>query len=132
MKPTMRVDAPLSADAAAAWLAKALPAQPSDGPTDDLAVPGHDAAELVDFVLGEVLSDTPAPATQRLLVARLGLSESDAALARDRALGGVFRAGTNPDNRPNPDKDPVAFEAYRRASADPMLRARVFPGEEAR
>jgi hypothetical protein len=128
MKPTMRVDALLSADAASAWLAKALPGHASEGPTDDLAVPGHDAVELVDFVLDEVLSDTPSPAIERLLVARLGLSESDAAIARDRALGGVFRAGTNPYNRPNPDKDPVAFEGYRRASADPTLRARVFPG----
>jgi len=125
MKPTMRVDSVLSADAARTWLATARPARVYDGPSDDLTIPGHDATELVDVVLGEVLSGTLAPTIQRLLVSRLGLSERDAVVAWDRTLGGVLRAGTHPDNRPDPDKDPVALEGYRRASADPTLRARV-------
>jgi hypothetical protein len=128
MPAMMRVDARLTADVAAAWLAKARPAQTDEGPTDDLTVPGRAPSDLVDVVLAEVLQDTPSPTIQRLLITRLGISEADAKLAVDRTLGGVMRAGTDPRNRPDPDKDPVAYEGYRRASADPALRSQVRGG----
>ncbi|GAA5180053.1 hypothetical protein GCM10023322_11470 [Rugosimonospora acidiphila] len=125
MTPALRVDAVLAGDVAAAWLARVRPVQPDEGPTDDLAIPGHDAAEIVDCVLGEKLNGAPAPTIQRLLVSRFGLSNADAVIAWDRTLGGVFRAGTHPRNRPDPEKDPVAAEAYRRATDDPTLRRLV-------
>ena len=62
------------------------------------------------------------------LVTDLGLSADDAALARDRAFGGIVRAGTrNEANRPSLVKDPLAHESFERALADPSLPARIYP-----
>jgi hypothetical protein len=135
MQPSLRIAGRLSPAEAAALLAKARPADPGQAPpigwTDDLtiAVPaGRSVAEVVDIVLQGASRGLPAEDIERSLVAGLGLNADDAALARDRALGGVVRAATrNPANCPPRDKDPVAFESYQRATADPSLISRIYP-----
>jgi len=43
----------------------------------------------------------------------------------------MARAATgNPANRPDPDKDPVAWEGYQRASADPALVQAILPDRQ--
>jgi hypothetical protein len=130
MQPLLRVDAQMSADEAAAWLARVAPAGPPVE-AEDLNVPlppGCTVAALVDVVLQGVLAGTDIEQIEHGLSARFRLSEDDAALVRDRVHGGVVRAATgNPDNRPDPGQDPVAWESYRRAVEDPTLVARIHP-----
>jgi hypothetical protein len=99
--------------------------------TDDLTVPlppGRTVAELVDLALQSTLRGTPADEVERNLAAEFGLSDDDAALVLDRSMGGLVRAGTrNPANCPEPDKDPMAWEAFQRGTADPSLVDRTFP-----
>jgi hypothetical protein len=60
--------------------------------------------------------------TERLLTAEIGLSEDDAALAMDRAMGGLVRAGTrNRVNCPDPEEDPIAWETFERGMKDRSL-----------
>lgn len=60
--------------------------------------------------------------------AEFGLSPDDAELARDRAFGGLDRAATgNPENCPDPVKDPLAWESFHRGIQDPSLVARIYP-----
>ncbi|HEY7223566.1 MAG TPA: hypothetical protein VH561_08165 [Micromonosporaceae bacterium] len=132
MRPTLRIDSQLSPDDAAARLAKARPAKfVGTYHTEDLSVwlpPGHDVAELVDVVLRAALRDTPADDLERLLIDQFGMPPDDAFLARDRTEAGLVRAASrNPENRPDPAKDPVAAQSYRRALADPTLVQRLLP-----
>lgn len=136
MKPRLRVDGQLTPDEAAARLAKARPGTheapaSTAGYTDDLTIalpPGRSIAELVDVILTAALDNTPAEQIERLLVDQFGLSDDDADLARDRALGGLVRAATgNPANRPDPDKDPVAAKSHQRATTDPTPRDQHLP-----
>jgi hypothetical protein len=135
MQPTLRVDQQLTSGEAAAWLAKAQPVQ---GPpenqlvwTDDMTIrlpPGRTVAEVADLVLQAAQRGVAPEEIERALAGQLGLTEDDACLARDRALGGLVRAATgNPANCPSPEKDPIAWETYQRGTADPSLVARVYP-----
>jgi hypothetical protein len=129
------VDAiPLPADEADLWLGRvAAPKQFSPGTapadalewTDDMTVPlptGRSVADVVD--LTHALRDQGVSGSElEMAVAReFALSAEDAAVAVDRVFGGATRAATaDPANRPDPAKDPIAFESYRRARerADP-------------
>ena len=87
---------------------------------------------IVDLVLSDGLAHTPDEVTERNLV-NLGLCEDDAALARDRAYGGVVRAAlSNPANCPSRGKDPIAWASYQRASKDPTIFPRIYPEMHAR
>ncbi len=102
-----------------------------EGWTDDMIIPlppGRTAEEVVEFVLQAALRGTPDNETEGLLVAEFLLSPDDAALARDRSFGGLVRAATrNPENCPNRDKDPIAWESFQRGTRDPSLVARIYP-----
>ena len=135
MQPSLRVDRQLTPDDAAAWLAKAQPAlEPPDDQlewTDDMTIrlpPGRTAADVVDLVLEAALRGTAAEEIEVILARELALSPDDAFLARDRTFGGLVRAATgNPQNRPAPDKDPIAFESFQRGEADRSVIARIYP-----
>jgi hypothetical protein len=137
MRPTARVDGPLPAGEASALLSKVAPAttNPTNPPgtvvTDDLSIglpAGRTVAEVVDFVLEAMLRGVPADELEASLMAEFALSEDHAFLARDRTCGGLVRASTrNEANRPAADKDPVAWESYRRGVADPSLLTRIDP-----
>lgn len=137
MRPTVVVDGPLPADEAAALIAKVAPTTTNPGlppgvvVTDDLSItlpPGRTVAEVVEFVLQAALRHAPADEIEASLRAEFALSEDHAFLARDRTAGGLIRAATrNEANRPPADKDPVAWESYRRGVADPTLLARIDP-----
>ncbi len=89
---------------------------------------GRTVSDVVDLVLARVADAASADEVEALLAAEFDLDPDDAALARDRALGGIVRAGTdNEHNRPDSVKDPIAYEAYQRAIADPSLPGRYFP-----
>jgi hypothetical protein len=108
------------------------PIQLPDGSvlTDDMTIalpPGRAMAELVDMVIRGGLADASSEEIEGQLSAEFGLSADDAALARDRAFGGLFRAGTgNPANRPSENKDPVAWESYQRGLREPLIVSRIF------
>lgn len=135
MQPSLSGEHQLAPGEAAAWLAKARPAQgPPDGQlgwTDDMTIrlpPGRTAAEVVDLVLQAALRGTAAEEIELALSREFALNEDDAHLARDRTFGGLMRAATrNPANRPAPDKDPIAFEGFQRGEADRSLIARIYP-----
>jgi hypothetical protein len=99
--------------------------------TDDLTVllpPGRTVGELVDVVLQATLKGVASEVIERTLARDFGLSESDAALALDRSMGGLVRAATgNVANCPARDKDPMAWEAFHRGIDDPAIVARIFP-----
>ena len=82
----------------------------------------------MDYVLDATgRKDTPEAIASRL-ISDFGLSEADAELAIDRALGGVVRAATgNPENCPKREKDPVAWTSYQKCLKRPDLIARVYP-----
>jgi hypothetical protein len=135
MQPSLRAERQLAPEDAAAWLAKAQPAQGPPGEqlgwTDDMTIrlpPGRTAAEVVDLVLQAALRGTAAEEIELALAREFALNEDDANLARDRTFGGLVRAATrNPANRPAPDKDPIAFESFQRGEADRSLIARIYP-----
>lgn len=128
---------PMTDAEAAGWMALVQPAAPpSASPaemvvTDDLRVgipAGRTVADVVSLVLSRAAEGRSAAEIEAALVTELGLSADDAALARDRAFGGIVRGGTrNEANRPSPVKDPVAHESFERALADPSLPARIYP-----
>lgn len=128
---------PMTGQEAADWMALVRPAaQPPEPPgeavfTDDLRIglpAGRTAADVVVLVLSRAEAGQSVAEIDAALVTQLGLSEHDAELARDRAFGGIARAGTgNEANRPSPVKDPIAYESYQRARADPSLPARIYP-----
>ncbi len=106
-------------------------AERPDGWTDDLTIhvcPPLTLDELVEFVLQAEVRQVPSDATTAELVTRFGLSDEDAALAWDRALGGLVRAATgNPVNCPVREKDPVAWISYQRCLREPSLIAAIRP-----
>jgi len=128
---------PMTEAESASWMALVQPAAPPSGSpeqmvwTDDMrvAIPaGRTVADIVDLVLSRAAEGRSAADIEAALATELGLSADDAALARDRALGGIVRGGTrNEANRPSPVKDPVAHESFERALADPSLPARIYP-----
>jgi hypothetical protein len=57
-----------------------------------------------------------------------GLTDDDAVLACERALGGAFRAGTiSPANEPSADRDPIANSSYHLCRANRALISAIFP-----
>ena len=111
----------------------AAPAALPDGwvLTDDMMVPlppGRTVAEVVEVVVQGGLAGSSAEEIEGRLAAEFGLSADDAAVARDRAFGGLVRAGTRiTANCPSPVKDPVAWESYQRGTRDPSLVSRIYP-----
>lgn len=99
--------------------------------TDDMTVvlpSGRSVAEVVELVILGCLDGRSAAEIEARLSSEFGLSPEDAAVARDRACGGLVRAGTRvPENRPSPVKDPVAWESYQRGTRDPSLVSRIYP-----
>jgi hypothetical protein len=145
MVPSVLVE-PMGDEVSRAWIARVSPAKETnpaeaaivpavaaDGSTwtDDMriALPsGRTVADVVDLVLAAVAGGSAPEDVEAALATQFNLSKDDAALARDRALGGIMRAGTGDEtNRPSPVKDPIAHEAYQRALTDPTLPARYFP-----
>ena|SRR6185437_13757385 len=101
-----------------------------EGFTDDMNIPlsGRTVEEVVQFVLQAALDGMPDAASERLLAGEFSLSLEDAALARDRTLGGIVRAATRQSaNCPSREKDPMAWESFQRATRDPSLVARLYP-----
>ena len=102
-----------------------------EGWTDDLTIhicPPQTLEELVEFVLQAEVRKVPSDATNAELVTRFGLSEEDAGLAWDRALGGLVRVATgNLANCPVREKDPVAWISYHRCLREPALIAAIRP-----
>jgi hypothetical protein len=102
-----------------------------DGWTDDMNIqigPGHTLDQLVDSILHAAMRRDDASKTVAALVEDFGVSEEDAALALDRACGGVVRAATgNPHNCPDKDKDPIAWLSYHRCLREPNIIAAIYP-----
>ena len=102
-----------------------------EGWTDDMRVEiphGRTVDELVDHVIRNGLAGTPDEVTEQDLIAVFHLSPDDAALARDRAFGGIVRAATrNPQNCPDKEKDPIAWTSFQRATAAPSIVAGIYP-----
>jgi hypothetical protein len=102
-----------------------------EGWTDDLRIhvcPLQTLEELVEFVLQAEVRKAPSDSTTADLVTKFRLSEEDARLAWDRALGGLVRAATgNPANCPVREKDPVAWISYQRCLREPALIAAIRP-----
>jgi hypothetical protein len=94
------------------------------GWTADLSVtlpPTLTIDQIVDVVFRAERAKLPRRTTIAELVS-LGLSEDDAHLALDRALGGIVRAATrHPANAPAKDKDPIAWASYQRCMDEPNL-----------
>ncbi|TDC27362.1 hypothetical protein [Kribbella albertanoniae] len=117
--------APLSDDEASTWLSRIAPAKPVDQATDDIGwtddlsmgLPeGGDVAGLVNFTLATNERGVSGDELEAAVAREFSLSAEDAALAVDRVFGGITRAATlNEANRPDPVKDPIAFESYRQA-----------------
>jgi hypothetical protein len=101
-----------------------------EGFTDDMSIalpPGRSAEDVVDLILRAEAQKMPYETTLSELIA-FGLSEDDAMLAHDRALGGLVRAATrNPRNEPPKEKDPIAWTSYQRCLREPALIAAIRP-----
>ncbi len=102
-----------------------------DGWTDDMRVPlppGKTVDDLVDYVIDAALANTSIEDIETELGRTFELGVDDAAVARDRVFGGIFRAGTTaPENQPNQEKDPLAWASYNRAKANPEIITAIFP-----
>ena len=102
-----------------------------EGWTNDMTIPlppGRTEAEVVEVVIQAALRGAPDEETEQSLAAEFLLSADAAALARDRAFGGIVRAATrNPENCPSQQNDPLAWESFQRATRDPSLIARIYP-----
>lgn len=133
---------PMTAGEARDWMSRVKPATtnpaqtalPDDSAvtwTDDMRITlpsGRTVADVVDLVLASVLDTASADEVEAALAVEFELAPEDAELARDRAMGGIVRAGTgNEHNHPDPVKDPIAHESYQRAIADPALPRQYFP-----
>ena len=101
-----------------------------EGWTDDMSIglpPAVTFEMVVEVILGGEAAKAPYEVTQARLLA-LGISEDDAHLAHDRALGGLVRAATcNPANEPSKERDPVAWASYQRCTREPALIAAIRP-----
>jgi hypothetical protein len=88
---------------------------------------GVTAATLAEFVVSSAAAGESHDARIEKLRS-WGLTPDDAELACDRALGGVFRAGTiSPENEPSAEKDPIAHASYHRCRANRALISAIFP-----
>jgi len=88
-----------------------------EGWTDDMriAIDPRRIEALVSFLIDGNVNFTDWKSMHKRLMQDFGLSESDAYLALDRVPGGMVRAVTgNPDNRPDPIKDPLAHMSFQR------------------
>lgn len=102
--------------------------------TDDLRISIEPTRleELVEAILTELPAFSDYDDVRRKLCARFGLSEDDATLALDRVPGGVVRAlSENPENRPNPIKDPLANVAFEKVWAELPRRHLLSPRKKA-
>ena len=102
-----------------------------EGWTDDMRIdlpPSCTIDEIVDLVIANALQGISDEQSEEHLVRAFGLSAEDAALARDRTFGGIFRAATgNPLNYPSQEKDPIAWMGLIRAQKDPTIIKRIYP-----
>src|SRR5215467_2075473 len=102
-----------------------------EGWTDDMNIQiaaGHTLDKLVDFVLQAAMRGDDSSKTIAALVENFSVSEEDAALALDRACGGVVRAATrNPQNCPDRQKDPIAWLSYQRCLREPSIIGAIYP-----
>ncbi|WP_051274720.1 hypothetical protein [Cellulomonas sp. URHD0024] len=117
---------PLAAEDASSWLSRVRPAADQAAAseqavvwTDDMTVSlpvGRNVPELVALTSALIDQGVSGTELQSAVAREFSLSIEDATLAVDRVLGGVARAATrDPANRPDPERDPIAFESYRRA-----------------
>jgi len=101
-----------------------------DGWTDDMAVPlpeGVTIASLAEYVVSSA-ADGESHDVRIATLLSWGLTSDDAELACDRALGGVFRAGTtSSENEPSAEKDPIAYCSYHQCRANRALISAIFP-----
>lgn len=102
-----------------------------EGWTDDMNIPlppGRTEHDVVSLVLTLALNGVADEAIESELQGAFALSPDDAALARDRVFGGIVRGATrNPENRTDPQKDPLAWISFQRAIDDPTIVARLYP-----
>jgi len=103
-----------------------------EGWTDDMNIPlpeGVTPGKIAEFVV----SSAAAGESHDTRIEKLrswGLTPDDAELACDRALGGVFRAGTSSSaNEPSAEKDPIAHSSYHQCRANRALICAIFPEE---
>ena len=103
----------------------------TEGWTDDMNIQiaaDRTLDELVDFVLQAAMRRDDDAKTIAALVEHFKASEEDAALALDRACGGVVRAATrNPHNCPDQKKDPIAWLSYQRCLREPSIIGAIYP-----
>ncbi|WP_332644119.1 hypothetical protein [Aeromicrobium sp.] len=124
--------ATLSPDEARSWLSRVHAAHPAHVATsstnalvwtDDLTVSlpsNRDVAEVVTFTLELSERGIAGLELQQAVAAEFSLSSDDSAVAVDRVFGGITRAATgNVANRPDPTRDPIAFESYLRSVERP-------------
>jgi hypothetical protein len=106
-----------------------------DNFTDDMNISlpsGLTIEAIVDLVISAGIAHVSDDEVERKLV-ESGLSECDAALARDRAYGGIVRSAlNNPENCPSKEKDPIVWASYQRALEDPGIFPKVYPEMYAR
>lgn len=82
--------------------------------------------ELVDFIIKAGLAGADPQQTFGEIQMRFRISPEDAELAMDRTYGGIVRAKTkSPNNRPDRETDPIAFESYDRARRDETIIQRL-------
>ena len=119
---------PLPNDEARMWLSRIKPSKPLDQATkasealvwsDDMSIAlpsGRDVADVVNYTLAASARGVSGLELETAVAREFSLSAEDSALAVDRVFGGITRATTlNEANRPDPVKDPIAFESYRHA-----------------
>jgi hypothetical protein len=101
-----------------------------EGWTDDMSIvlpSGITLDKVVDVVLRSE-ANKEAHETIVAELVKMGLTEDDALLAHDRALGGLVRAATrNPMNAPPQDKDPIAWTSYQHCLRGPAMIAAIRP-----
>jgi hypothetical protein len=102
-----------------------------EGWTDDMNIvmpSGHSVDEIVDYVIAAALEGQPDSQTEAHLRSEFGLSENDAALARDRVFGGIVRTALGRGrSRPNRKKDPFAWTSFQRAMKNPSIVTSIYP-----
>lgn len=90
--------------------------------------PGRKVEEFVEFVVQQALAGQADADTEREMVRVFELSPEEAALVRDRVLGGIVRAATgNLANRPEATKDPFACASFLRATREPGIISAIYP-----
>ncbi|GAA4974114.1 hypothetical protein [Actinoplanes utahensis] len=103
--------------------------------TDDLTVRlarGTTVRRLAEFLRAADREGASRRHRLAVLTERFALSFDDARLVMDRVMGGAVRAASgNPENEPDPAKDPVAWTSYRLALGLPVPADPPWPGPEA-